>query len=48
VEDYTKLINILDRVIGVNKSISFHLNSDLDAANMFKNVVNLYALVRMV
>jgi hypothetical protein len=48
VEDYTKLVNILDRVAGVDKSVSFHSNSDLDAADMFENVVDLCALVRMV
>jgi hypothetical protein len=48
VEDWTKIINVLDIIIGVNKSVSFYLNSDLDATNIFKNIIDLYALIRMV
>jgi hypothetical protein len=48
VEDWTEIVNVLDTVAGVDKSVSFYLNSDLDAADMFENVIDLCALVRMV
>jgi hypothetical protein len=47
-EDYTKLINTLDRIAGENKSVSFHSNNSLVAANIFENVDDLCTLVRWI
>jgi len=48
VEDWTKVVNTLDTVAGADKSISVRSNSNLGAADMFENVIDLCALVRMV
>lgn len=45
-EDYIKLINTLDRIIRENKFISFNLNNNLNAINIFENVDDLYILVK--
>jgi len=48
VEDYTKVINTLDCIAEVDKSVSFHSNNNLDTADIFKNIIDLCALIRMV
>jgi len=48
VDEWTKIVKILDTVAGGDKSVSFRSSSDLSAPDMFENVVDLCALARIV